>query len=97
MYGITSPMGGPSEVLWAPASEGSDTEMATFKCAAGAGLGTIMLGEDGDSSEARIAPCTERGGWVPARGRIGCEGKASGCDGTAVLGNDGWSTVRPDG
>lgn len=67
MCGIVSPTGGAREVLWAPTSEGSGEETATLECAAGTGLRIDMLlvGGDGDGSEARI-PCTGRGSWVTA-------------------------------
>ena len=94
---MQSPMGSSSAVLWAPASEGSCKETVRFNCAAGAGLVTIVLVVEGDGSVARTAPCTVRGSWVPAGGRIGCKGKAGGWDGTAALGNGEWLAVRPDG
>jgi len=94
MHGMTSPMGGPSEVLWAPASEGSGMEMAMFTCATGAGLGTITLGEDSNNPEAFTAPCPAHGSWAPAGGYIGCKGKANGCGGMAVLWIGGRLTVR---
>jgi len=94
MHGMTSPMGGPSEVLWAPASEGSGMEMARFKCTTGAGLRTMALGEDSNSPKACTAPCPARGSWAPAGGCIGCKGKANGCGSTVALGIGGWLMVR---
>ena len=93
MCGMQSPMGSSLAVLWAPAMEGSCKEMVRFNCAASAGLGTIILVVEGDSSEA----CTACGSWVPAGGCIGCKGKAGGWDGMAALGNNRWLAVRPDG
>ena len=89
-------MGSSLAVLWAPATEGSCKETVRFNCAAGTGLGTIVLVVEGDGSEACTAPCTACGSWVPARGRIGCKGKAGGWDGMVALGNDRWLAVRPD-